>query len=313
MALIARARKKRKPVAEMNVVPYIDVMLVLLVIFMVTAPMLNQGVKVDLPKVSSEALPQDNNTQVLTISIKADKTYYWNLGSEVDTQVLYPAMEDFQLDIMIGEGPAARSIKLDLPPFTLVGATTRAGMLTNPLRDRFGIVQRLEFYSTADLATIVSRSANILGLPLDPEGAFEIARRARGTPRIANRLLRRVRDFAEVRAKGHITKPVADLALNLLDVDEHGFDHQDRRLLLTMIEKFDGGPVGVDSLAAAISEERHTIEDVLEPYLIQQGYIMRTPRGRVVTRHAYLHFGLNIPSRLGEMPVVDEFLDAVDD
>jgi len=233
--------------------------------------------------------------------------------SPIVEEVLYPAMEDFQLDIMIGEGPAARSIKLDLPPFTLVGATTRAGMLTNPLRDRFGIVQRLEFYSTADLATIVSRSASILGLPLDPEGAFEIARRARGTPRIANRLLRRVRDFAEVRAKGHIPKAVADLALNLQDVDEHGVDHQDRRLLLTMIEKFDGGPVGVDSLAAAISEERHTIEDVLEPYLIQQGYIMRTPRGRVVTRHAYLHFGLNIPSRLGEMPVVDEFLDAVDD
>ena len=233
--------------------------------------------------------------------------------SPIVEEVLYPAMEDFQLDIMIGEGPAARSIKLDLPPFTLVGATTRAGMLTNPLRDRFGIVQRLEFYSTADLATIVSRSASILGLPLDPEGSFEIARRARGTPRIANRLLRRVRDFAEVRAKGHITKAVADLALNLLDVDEHGVDHQDRRLLLTMIEKFDGGPVGIDSLAAAISEERHTIEDVLEPYLIQQGYIMRTPRGRVVTRHAYLHFGLNIPTRMGEMPVVDEFLDAVDD
>ena len=228
-------------------------------------------------------------------------------------EILYPAMEDFELDLVIGEGPSARSIKLDLPPFTLVGATTRAGMLTNPLRDRFGIVQRLEFYSTADLATIVSRSASILGLPLDPEGSFEIARRARGTPRIANRLLRRVRDFAEVRAKGHITKSVADLALNLLDVDEHGFDHQDRRLLLTMIEKFDGGPVGIDSLAAAISEERHTIEDVLEPYLIQQGYIMRTPRGRVVTRHAYLHFGLNIPSRMGEMPVADEFLDAVDD
>ncbi|TNF83088.1 Holliday junction branch migration DNA helicase RuvB [Pseudomonas sp. ICMP22404] len=233
--------------------------------------------------------------------------------SPIVEEVLYPAMEDFQLDIMIGEGPAARSIKLDLPPFTLVGATTRAGMLTNPLRDRFGIVQRLEFYSNADLATIVSRSAGILGLPLDPDGAYEVARRARGTPRIANRLLRRVRDFAEVRAEGHITKPIADLALNLLDIDERGFDHQDRRLLLTMIEKFDGGPVGVDSLAAAISEERHTIEDVLEPYLIQQGYIMRTPRGRVVTRHAYLHFGLNIPTRMGEMPVVDEFLDAVDD
>lgn len=228
--------------------------------------------------------------------------------SPIVEEVLYPAMEDFQLDIMIGEGPAARSIKLDLPPFTLVGATTRAGMLTNPLRDRFGIVQRLEFYSIADLATIVSRSAGILGLPIEPEGAFEIARRARGTPRIANRLLRRVRDFAEVRGKGQITKPIADLALNLLDVDERGFDHQDRRLLLTMIEKFDGGPVGVDSLAAAISEERHTIEDVLEPYLIQQGYIMRTPRGRVVTRHAYLHFGLNIPSRMGEMPGSEQFV-----
>nr|WP_274384098.1 Holliday junction branch migration DNA helicase RuvB [Pseudomonas cannabina] len=229
--------------------------------------------------------------------------------SPIVEEVLYPAMEDFQLDIMIGEGPAARSIKLDLPPFTLVGATTRAGMLTNPLRDRFGIVQRLEFYNIADLSTIVSRSAGILGLVIEPKGAFEIARRARGTPRIANRLLRRVRDFAEVRGNGQITRQTADKALNLLDVDEHGFDHQDRRLLLTMIEKFDGGPVGVDSLAAAISEERHTIEDVLEPYLIQQGYIMRTPRGRVVTRHAYLHFGLNIPARMGEMPVADDFVD----
>jgi Holliday junction DNA helicase RuvB len=228
--------------------------------------------------------------------------------SPIVEEVLYPAMEDFQLDIMIGEGPAARSIKLDLPPFTLVGATTRAGMLTNPLRDRFGIVQRLEFYSIADLATIVTRSAGIMGLPIEPQGAFEIARRARGTPRIANRLLRRVRDFAEVRGNGQISKATADLALNLLDVDEHGFDHQDRRLLLTMIEKFDGGPVGVDSLAAAISEERHTIEDVLEPYLIQQGYIMRTPRGRVVTRHAYLHFGLNVPSRMGEMPGTEQFV-----
>lgn len=233
--------------------------------------------------------------------------------SPIVEEVLYPAMEDFQLDIMIGEGPAARSIKLDLPPFTLVGATTRAGMLTNPLRDRFGIVQRLEFYSTEDLATIVSRSGGILGLPIEDEGAFEIARRARGTPRIANRLLRRVRDYAEVRGKGHITKPVADMALNLLDVDERGFDHQDRRLLLTMIEKFDGGPVGVDSLAAAISEERHTIEDVLEPYLIQQGYIMRTPRGRVVTRHAYLHFGLNIPARAGEAGRDDGFAAPADE
>ncbi|WP_282369209.1 Holliday junction branch migration DNA helicase RuvB [Pseudomonas sp. PS02290] len=233
--------------------------------------------------------------------------------SPIVEEVLYPAMEDFQLDIMIGEGPAARSIKLDLPPFTLVGATTRAGMLTNPLRDRFGIVQRLEFYSTADLATIVSRSAKILGLYIEEEGAFEIARRARGTPRIANRLLRRVRDFAEVRAKGEITKAIADLALNLLDVDERGFDHQDRRLLLTMIEKFDGGPVGVDNLAAAISEERHTIEDVLEPYLIQQGYMMRTPRGRMVTRHAYLHFGLNIPSRMGDRAVMDEPVEDPDE
>ena len=227
--------------------------------------------------------------------------------SPIVEEVLYPAMEDFQLDIMIGEGPAARSIKLDLPPFTLVGATTRAGMLTNPLRDRFGIVQRLEFYSTADLATIVSRSAGILGLAIEAEGAFDIARRARGTPRIANRLLRRVRDFAEVRGNGEITRRTADLALNMLDVDERGLDHQDRRLLLTLIEKFDGGPVGIDNLAAAISEERHTIEDVLEPYLIQQGYIMRTPRGRVVTRHAYLHFGLNLPKRLGDSPVADLF------
>jgi holliday junction DNA helicase RuvB len=227
--------------------------------------------------------------------------------SPVVEEVLYPAMEDFQLDIMIGEGPAARSIKLDLPPFTLVGATTRAGMLTNPLRDRFGIVQRLEFYGIDDLATIVSRSAGILGLPIEAKGAYEIARRARGTPRIANRLLRRVRDFAEVRGNGHITQLTADQALNLLDVDERGFDHSDRRLLLAMIEKFDGGPVGLDSLAAAIGEERHTIEDVLEPYLIQQGYMMRTPRGRVVTRHAYLHFGLNIPKRAGEQVAGDLF------
>ncbi|WP_071871335.1 Holliday junction branch migration DNA helicase RuvB [Atopomonas hussainii] len=220
--------------------------------------------------------------------------------SPVVEEVLYPAMEDYQLDIMIGEGPAARSIKLDLPPFTLVGATTRAGSLTSPLRDRFGIVQRLEFYQVADLATIVSRSAHILGLSIDSQGALEIARRARGTPRIANRLLRRVRDFAEVRGQGVISAQIADQALNLLDVDACGFDHQDRRLLLAMMEKFDGGPVGVESLAAAIGEERHTIEDVLEPYLIQQGFMMRTPRGRVVTRHAYLHFGLNLPKRLNE-------------
>jgi Holliday junction DNA helicase RuvB len=207
-------------------------------------------------------------------------------------EILYPALEDFQLDIMIGEGPAARSIKLDLPPFTLVGATTRAGLLTSPLRDRFGIVQRLEFYNATDLAHIVRRSAQILGIGIDAEGAAEIARRARGTPRIANRLLRRVRDYAEVKSDGHISVEVADRALDMLSVDQQGFDHLDRRLLLAMIEKFDGGPVGVDSLAAAISEERGTIEDVLEPYLIQQGFMLRTPRGRMVTRHAYLHFGL---------------------
>src|SRR5690554_6133065 len=224
-------------------------------------------------------------------------------------EVLYPAMEDFQLDIMIGEGPAARSIKLDLPQFTLVGATTRAGMLTNPLRDRFGIVQRLEFYNVTDLTTIVVRSAGILNIPIEYEGAYEIARRARGTPRIANRLLRRVRDFAEMKGDGMVTADMADGALNMLNVDEHGFDHQDRRLLLAMIEKFDGGPVGVDSLAAAISEERHTIEDVLEPYLIQQGFIMRTPRGRVVTRHAYLHFGLHLPERLLDGAVLEKYLD----
>ena len=212
-------------------------------------------------------------------------------------EVLYPAMEDFQLDIMIGEGPAARSIKLDLPPFTLVGATTRAGMLTNPLRDRFGIVQRLEFYNHSDLTQIVVRAATILGLKIETQGAAEIACRARGTPRIANRLLRRVRDYAEVRGSGEITQLAADQALTLLDVDNLGLDHQDRRLLRTIIERFDGGPVGLDNLAAAISEERHTIEDVLEPYLIQQGYIMRTPRGRMVTRHAYLHFGINLPAR----------------
>lgn len=207
-------------------------------------------------------------------------------------EILYPAMEDYQLDIMIGEGPAARSIKLDLPPFTLVGATTRAGLLTSPLRDRFGIIQRLEFYSLEELTTIVSRSARILGTQINPEGAAEIARRSRGTPRIANRLLRRVRDYSEVKSDGAIGSGEAAAALDMLSIDDNGFDHMDRRLLTTMIEKFDGGPVGIDSLAAAISEERDTIEDVLEPFLIQQGFIMRTPRGRVVTQHGYRHFGL---------------------
>jgi len=212
-------------------------------------------------------------------------------------EILYPAMEDFQLDIMIGEGPAARSIKLDLPPFTLVGATTRAGLLTSPLRDRFGIVQRLEFYNVNDLKHIVSRAAGILDVDTDAEGALEIAKRSRGTPRIANRLMRRVRDFAQVKGDGVITQAMAEQALDLLSVDEQGFDHLDRRFLLTLIEKFDGGPVGIDSLAAALSEERGTLEDVIEPYLIQQGLIVRTPRGRVATNSAYRHFGLSIPTQ----------------
>ena len=212
--------------------------------------------------------------------------------SPVVEEVLYPAMEDHQLDIMIGEGPAARSIKLDLPPFTLIGATTRAGLLTSPLRDRFGIVQRLEFYSVADLSHIVNRTAAIMGVEIEGHGANEIAKRSRGTPRIANRLLRRVRDYAEVKGDGTVDVAVADKALNLLEVDHMGFDMMDRKLLLSLIEKFDGGPVGVDNLAAAISEEKGTIEDVLEPYLIQQGYIMRTPRGRVATDLAYLHFAI---------------------
>jgi Holliday junction DNA helicase RuvB len=210
-------------------------------------------------------------------------------------EVLYPAMEDYQLDIMIGEGPSARSIKLDLPPFTLVGATTRAGLLTSPLRDRFGIVQRLEFYGVADLTKIVQRSATILGFAMDEAAAHEVARRSRGTPRIANRLLRRVRDYADVKHEGQVSADIADQALNMLNVDQRGFDHLDRRLLLALLEKFDGGPVGLDNLAAVISEERGTIEDVLEPYLIQQGYMVRTPRGRMATKQAYLHFGLDLP------------------
>ncbi len=221
--------------------------------------------------------------------------------SPVVEEVLYPAMEDFQLDIVIGEGPAARSIKLDLPPFTLVGATTRAGLLTSPLRDRFGIVQRLEFYTRDDLHDIVLRSAAILGVPMDEAGAWQIADRARGTPRIANRLLRRVRDYAEVEAGGHIDEATARAAMDLLDVDPSGFDLLDRRLLLLIIERFEGGPVGIESLAAALGEERGTIEDVLEPFLIQQGYLSRTARGRVATRLAYQHFGLKAP-RLADDP-----------
>jgi Holliday junction DNA helicase RuvB len=219
--------------------------------------------------------------------------------SPVVEEILYPAMEDFQIDILIGEGPAARSLKLDLPRFTLVGATTRAGLLTSPLRDRFGIVQRLEFYSVDELTEIVSRSATKLALSVDEEGAREVARRSRGTPRIANRLLRRARDYAQVKADGAIDRKVADDALNMLKVDSRGFDNMDRRLLETIIDKFSGGPVGLDSLAAAISEERDTIEDVLEPYLIQQGFLMRTPRGRVATEKAYSHFGLPVPNSRG--------------
>jgi holliday junction DNA helicase RuvB len=216
--------------------------------------------------------------------------------SPIVEEILYPALEDFQIDIMIGEGPAARSVKLDLPPFTLVGATTRAGMLTNPLRDRFGIVARLEFYSAEELTRIVKRSATLLDIVLDPDGALEIARRSRGTPRIVNRLLRRVRDFAEVKADGEITRSVADAALSMLDVDGAGLDVMDRKLIQTVLMKFDGGPVGVDNLAAAIGEERDTIEDVLEPFLIQQGYLQRTSRGRIATALSYRHFGLAPPA-----------------
>ncbi len=219
--------------------------------------------------------------------------------SPVVEEILYPAMEDFQIDILIGEGPAARSLKLDLPRFTLVGATTRAGLLTSPLRDRFGIVQRLAFYGVEELCEIVQRSAAKLGLTVEAAGAAEVARRSRGTPRIANRLLRRVRDFAEVKADGAVSRAVADQALDMLDVDRKGFDAMDRRLLETIIEKFSGGPVGLESLAAAVGEESDTIEDVIEPYLIQQGYVMRTPRGRVATPNAYLHFGLPVPEGAG--------------
>ena len=218
--------------------------------------------------------------------------------SPIVEEVLYPAMEDYQLDIMIGEGPAARSIKLNLPPFTLVGATTRAGLLTSPLRDRFGIVQRLEFYGVDDLQRIVTRSASILNAPIDTDGARRIAQRSRGTPRIANRLLRRVRDYAQVKGDGSINEKVAEAALNMLEVDPLGFDTLDRKFLTTIIERFDGGPVGIDSIAAAIGEERGTLEDVVEPFLIQQGFVVRTSRGRIVTRATYLHFGLKTPERI---------------
>jgi Holliday junction DNA helicase RuvB len=266
--------------------------------------------KVDLKTTSGPVLEKAGDLAALLTNLESGDVLFIDeihRLSPVVEEILYPALEDYQLDIVIGEGPAARSIKLDLPPFTLVGATTRAGLLTSPLRDRFGIVQRLEFYSVEDLASIVRRASNILNVKIDEQGAQEIACRARGTPRIANRLLRRVRDYAEVKGDGSITQQTADAALNMLNVDQSGFDHQDRRLLLTLMEKFDGGPVGVDSLAAALSEERGTIEDVLEPYLIQQGYLMRTSRGRMATRMAYEHFGLKSPKR------VQQQRDAMDD
>ena len=266
--------------------------------------------QVDLKTTSGPVLEKAGDLAALLTNLESGDVLF--IGeihrlSPVVEEILYPALEDYQLDIVIGEGPAARSIKLDLPPFTLVGATTRAGLLTSPLRDRFGIVQRLEFYSEEDLGSIVKRASGITNVKIDDEGAREIACRARGTPRIANRLLRRVRDYAEVKADGIITKSVADAALNMLNVDKSGFDHLDRRLLLTLIEKFDGGPVGVDSLAAALSEERGTIEDVIEPYLIQQGYLMRTSRGRMATRMAYEHFGLKSPKRIQQqMDIMDD-------
>ena len=254
--------------------------------------------KVNLRQTSGPVLDKPGDLAAIITSLEpndvlfVDEIHRLNVVVE---EVLYPAMEDCQLDILIGEGPAAKSIKLDLPPFTLVGATTRAGLLTSPLRDRFGIVQRLDFYDKSELKTIAKRTAKILDLPLEDEGASQLAIRSRGTPRIVNRLLRRVRDYAEVKADGVITEGVANKALDMLAVDPGGFDTMDRKLLRTMIEKFNGGPVGIESMAAAVNEERNTIEDVIEPYLIQQGFIMRTSRGRVVTDQAYLHFGLTPP------------------
>lgn len=253
---------------------------------------------VNLRQTSGPVLERAGDLAALLTNLEANDVLFIDeihRLSPVVEEILYPALEDYQIDIMIGEGPAARSVKLDLQPFTLVGATTRAGMLTNPLRDRFGIVARLEFYTAEELARIVTRSANLLEVPIREEGAFEIARRARGTPRIANRLLRRVRDYAQVKGNGEITKAAADAALKMLDVDAVGFDLMDRKLLEAILFKFGGGPVGLDNVAAAIGEERDTIEDVLEPYLIQQGYLQRTPRGRIATASAYEHFGLTAP------------------
>jgi Holliday junction DNA helicase RuvB len=254
---------------------------------------------VNLRQTSGPVLDRPGDLAALLTNLEANDVLFIDeihRLSPVVEEILYPALEDYSLDIMIGEGPAARSVKIDLKPFTLIGATTRAGMLTNPLRDRFGIVARLEFYTTEELTKIINRSANLLKANIDPDGSVEIAKRARGTPRIANRLLRRVRDYAEVKGTGTITKAMADAALKMLDVDPSGFDVMDRKLLEAILHKFDGGPVGIDNLAAAIGEERDTIEDVLEPYLIQQGYLQRTSRGRVATRQAYEHFGITPPS-----------------
>jgi len=256
---------------------------------------------VNLRQTSGPVLEKPKDLAALLTNLEANDVLFIDeihRLSPVVEEILYPALEDYQIDIMIGEGPAARSIKLDLQPFTLVGATTRAGMLTNPLRDRFGIVSRLEFYTPQELARIVTRSAGLLKTPMDDEGGFEIARRSRGTPRIANRLLRRVRDYAEVKAGGRITAAVADAALRMLDVDNLGLDLMDRKLLSAMLEKFGGGPVGLDNIAAAIGESTDTIEDVIEPYLIQQGYLQRTPRGRMATQSIWQHFGL-VPPRIG--------------
>lgn len=255
---------------------------------------------VNLKQTSGPVIERPGDLAALLTNLQANDVLFVDeihRLSPVVEEILYPAMEDYQLDIMIGEGPAARSIKLDLPPFTLVGATTRAGLLTSPLRDRFGIVQRLEFYSIDDLTRIIQRSASILGVAMDEQGAVHIAKRSRGTPRIANRLLRRVRDYAEVKGNGEVTGTIAEAALNMLDVDPMGFDMMDRKLLLAIMDKFDGGPVGVESLAAMLGEERGTIEDVIEPFLIQQGFLMRTARGRMATRSAYQHFGLKVPER----------------
>jgi Holliday junction DNA helicase RuvB len=254
---------------------------------------------VNLRQTSGPVLDRPGDLAALLTNLEANDVLFIDeihRLSPVVEEILYPALEDYSLDIMIGEGPAARSVKIDLKPFTLIGATTRAGMLTNPLRDRFGIVARLEFYTTEELTKIIDRSASLLKANIDPDGSVEIAKRARGTPRIANRLLRRVRDYAEVKGTGTITKAMADAALKMLDVDPSGFDVMDRKLLEAILHKFDGGPVGIDNLAAAIGEERDTIEDVLEPYLIQQGYLQRTSRGRIATRQAYEHFGLTPPS-----------------